>query len=139
MENPFDQKIKYKFTNKINNLRPLSNHVLVREMNFSGRQLSSGIFLLGDDGTANGIRPRWAQVYAVGPEQKDIVVGQWILVEHGRWTRGVEVEIDGEAFTLRRVDPEAMLMVSDQEPSADDTISTAVDGGKRSRIDYANG
>lgn len=133
MENPFDQKIKYKFTNKIKSLKPLRNHILVREMNFSGRQLSSGIILLGDDGTSNGIRPRWCQIYAVGPEQQDVNVGQWILVEHGRWTRGVEVEINGEEFTLRRIDVDAMLMVSDEEPQ-DDNISTAVDGDKKSRF-----
>lgn len=133
MENPFDQKIGYKFTNKIKKIHPLRNHVLVREMNFKGRQLSSGILLLGDDGSSNGIRPRWCQVYAVGSEQEQVTVGQWILVEHGRWTRGVEVEIDGEEFTLRRIDVDAMMMVSDEEPQ-DDVISTAVDGEKKSRF-----
>lgn len=135
MENPFDQKIGYKFRNRIKGLRPLADHVLVRDMNFSGRQLSSGIILLGDDGKTDGVRPRWCKVYAVGPEQKDVVPGQWVLVEHGRWTRGVEVDIAGEEFTLRRIDGSAMMMVSDDEPD-DDIVSTAVHAERKSREVY---
>ena len=136
VENPFDQKIGYKFRNKVNKIIPLHNHVLAREMNFKGRTLSSGIILLNDDGKSTGIRPRWCQVYAVGPDQKDVKPGQWILVEHGRWTRGVEVDVAGEEFTLRRIDGDAMMMVSDEEP-VDDNISTAVDGEAKQRTDWS--
>lgn len=135
MDNPFDQKIGYKFRNKIKGVRPLYDHVLVRDMNFSGRTLSSGIIMLGDDGKTDGIRPRWCKVYAVGPDQKDVVPGQWVLVEHGRWTRGVEVEINDEEFTLRRIDGAAMMMVSDEEPT-DDVVSTAVHADRKSREQY---
>jgi co-chaperonin GroES (HSP10) len=136
MENPFDQKIKFKFTNKIKKLMPLHDHVIVTDMNFGQRTLSSGIVLLGDDAKTDGIRPRWAKVYAVGPGQKDVVVGQWILIEHGRWTRGVEVEIDDAQFTVRRVDASAIMMVSDQEPMADDMMSTAVHAERKQREYY---
>jgi len=105
-------------------------------MNFKDRTLSSGIVLLGDDAKTAGIRPRWAQVYAVGPDQKDITVGQWILVEHGRWTRGSEVEIDGEEMTIRRIDSNAILMVSDESPNHDDNVSTAVQSETKTR-DYS--
>jgi hypothetical protein len=111
---------------KIKSLRALNDHVLVSEMNFSGRKLSSGIFLLNDDLRTSGIRPRWAQVYAVGPDQQDIQVGQWVLVSHGRWTRGVKIEdTDGEV-TIRRIDPNDVLLVSNTEPAGDDTISDAI-------------
>ena len=135
--NPFDQKLKFKFTNKIKRLMPLHDHVIVTDMNFSGRTLSSGIILLGDDGKTDGIRPRWAKVYAVGPEQKDVTPGQWILIEHGRWTRGVEVEIDDVEFTIRRVDASSIMMVSDEEPVADDMISTAVPAERKTRENWA--
>ena len=111
---------------KIKSLRALNDHVLVAEMNFSGRQLSSGIFLLNDDLRTAGIRPRWAQVYAVGPEQQDIQIGQWILVSHGRWTRGVKIEDDTGEVTIRRIDPNDVLLVSDVQPQGDDTISDAI-------------
>jgi hypothetical protein len=111
---------------QIKHLRALKDHVLVTEMEFGGRQLSSGIMLLSDDGKSDGIRPRWARVFAVGPEQEDVQVGQWILVAHGRWTRANDIEVNGEKKSLRRVDNNDILMVSDTEPGADDTVSTSV-------------
>lgn len=111
---------------KIKSLRALNDHVLVSEMNFSGRQLSSGIFMLSDDLRTAGIRPRWAQVYAVGPDQQDITVGQWILVSHGRWTRGVKIEDNSGEVTIRRIDPSDVLLISDSEPGGDDSLSTAI-------------
>jgi|LauGreDrversion4_2_1035121.scaffolds.fasta_scaffold731487_2 co-chaperonin GroES (HSP10) len=135
--NPFDQKLKFKFTNKIKSLRPLNDHVIVTDMNFGQRTLSSGIILMNDDGKTDGIRPRWAKVYAVGPDQKDVTPGQWILIEHGRWTRGVEVEIDGVEFTIRRVDATSIMMVSDEQPVADDMISTAVPAERKTRENWA--
>ena len=110
---------------KVDNLRALNDHVLVSDMNFKERKLSSGIYLLNDDGRGAGIRPRWAQVYAIGPEQEDIKVGQWILVDHGRWTRGVKIEDKTGEHVIRRIDPNDILLLSDEEPTGDDTISSA--------------
>jgi hypothetical protein len=110
---------------KVEELRALKDHVLVTGMNFDGRKLSSGIQLLGDDLRTAGIRPRWAQVYAIGPDQKDIRVGQWVLVAHGRWTRGIDIEDNSGEQTLRRIDPEDVLLITDEEP-ADDSMSTAI-------------
>jgi len=118
---------------KISKLAPLKDKVLVRDMNFGGRKLSSGIVLLGDDSTTAGIRPRWAQVYAVGPEQTDVASGQWVLVEHGRWSRGIDIEISDEQFTLRLVDPKSIMFVSDEEPDIDDTLSSAVQAESKFR------
>lgn len=110
---------------KISSIRPLNDHVIVRDMNFGERKLNSGIILLADDGRSSGVRPRWGCVYAVGPEQKDISVGQWILVSHGRWTRGSTIEINDEKITIRRVDTDDILIVSDDTPVADETMSDA--------------
>jgi co-chaperonin GroES (HSP10) len=129
----FPSQGSYRFTHKIGRLMPLHDNVIVKDMNFTGRKLSSGILLLGDDAKTSGIRPRWAKVYAVGPEQKDVAPGQWIMVEHGRWSRGLEVEVDGEEFTIRRVDPECIIFVSDEEPDHDDTISSAVQAESKTR------
>lgn len=111
---------------KIESLRALKDHVIVSDMNFDGRQLSSGIYLLNDDMRTAGIRPRWAQVYAIGPDQQDITVGQWVLVSHGRWTRGVKIEDPRGEVTIRRIDPNDVLLVSDASPTADDTIGDAI-------------
>lgn len=136
-EQLFQASNKYKFVNRIQGLTPLKNHVIVTDMNFGSRQLSSGIVLLGDDGKTDGIRPRWAKVYAVGPEQTEIKAGQWVLIEHGRWTRGMEVEINGVEMTLRRADPDCIIFATDEEPNTDDIISTAVYAEAKSRTNWA--
>ena len=106
-------------------LHPLKDSVIVSDMVFDERITSGGIVLLNDNGKGTGIRPRWGQVYAVGTEQKDVAVGQWICVAHGRWTRGIEVEDETGKRTLRRIDPNDILLISD-EPVHDETWSDAV-------------
>jgi hypothetical protein len=113
---------------RITRLRALNDTVLVKDMQFKDRQLSSGIILPADNGKSTGIRARWAEVYEIGPEQKDVRPGQWICVAHGRWTRGLDIEDDGGAKTIRRIDPKDILLVSDEHPGTDDTISDAVSG-----------
>jgi co-chaperonin GroES (HSP10) len=98
-------------------LKPLNDNVIVSDMNFEERKTAGGIVLLGDDGKTEGIRHRWGKVYAIGPAQTDVKIGDWILVEHGRWTRGVTiVEDDGTERIIRRVDVNAILMVTDEDP-----------------------
>jgi hypothetical protein len=94
-------------------------------MVFDERTTTGGIVLLNDNGKGTGIRPRWGQVYAVGPKQQDVAPGQWVLVAHGRWTRGIDVEDETGKKTLRRVDPKDLMMISDVLPQ-DDTMSDAV-------------
>ena len=117
-------------------VRPLPTDILIYNMDMGEQTTKSGIVIQSDDGKAHGVKPRWAQVYCVGPKQQDIQAGQWVLVEHGRWSRGIEVEIDDVQFTLRRIDATAIMMVSDEEPSADDTISTAVHAERKTREYY---
>jgi len=106
-------------------LRPLNDVVIVSDMVFDQRITTGGIIILNDNGKGTGIRPRWAQVYAVGPDQQDVKVGDWILVAHGRWTRGLDIEDESGKLTLRRVDPKDILLQSD-EPQQDETWSDAV-------------
>ena len=113
-------------------LRALHNHVIVSEMTFDQRITQGGLILLNDNGTTLGIRPRWGQVYAVGSEQKDVQVGQWICVAHGRWTRGLDIEDESGLRTIRRIDPEDILLISDTQPQ-DDTMSTAVHVSKQTK------
>ena len=98
-------------------LKPLRNNVLVTDMGFEEQKTESGIILQSDDGKAHGVKPRWAKVWAVGPEQKDVHIGEWIYVEHGRWTRGIKVEEDGKEVIIRRVDTEAILLQADEKPN----------------------
>jgi co-chaperonin GroES (HSP10) len=106
-------------------IHPLNDSVIVTDMTFDERFTTGGIVLLNDNGKSTGIRPRWGQVYAVGPDQQDVQVGQWVCVAHGRWTRGIEVEDETGKKTLRRVDPKDLLIVSDEQPQ-DETFSEAI-------------
>jgi len=137
LDNPFDQKRGYQFGIELDGeIKPLRNSIIVTDMTFEGRQLASGIVLLGDDGKTDGIRPRWAKVYAIGPEQRDVRVDQWVLVEHGRWSRGLKIVKDGKEITIRRADPEAVIFVSDNQPENIDTLSTAVHAERKTREQY---
>jgi co-chaperonin GroES (HSP10) len=104
---------------KISKLRPIADGVIVIDMNFGEQKTQSGLIIQSDNGKTHGIHPRWAQVYAVGNEQKDVTVGQWILIEHGRWTRGIKIEDDEGEKIIRRVDTKCMMMVSDDPPPDD--------------------
>lgn len=114
-------------SHKIKSLQPLGNTIIVTDMSFDARITTSGIIIPGDDGKNSGIRPRWAKVYALGPEHNDeqIEIGKWILISHGRWTRGIDIEDDEGKKTIRKVDPKDILLVSDELPN-DDTMSDKV-------------
>jgi hypothetical protein len=113
-------------------LKALQNTVLVSDMVFDERISTGGIVLLNDNGKGNGIRPRWGRVYAVGPDQKDVAVGDWVLVAHGRWTRGLDIEDETGQLTIRKIDPKDILLVSDDEecPTVEG-ISSAVHVDKK--------
>ena len=100
------------YTNISGTFKPLRDGVLVRSMKFEEVVTKSGIILLDDNATTRGIHPRWAEVIAVGNEQEDIQIGQWVLVAHGRWSRGFTLnDVDS-----RTVDPNDILGISDTAP-----------------------
>jgi co-chaperonin GroES (HSP10) len=111
---------------KISSIKPLRDDVIIVDMEFGEQATKSGIIVRSDDGKTHGIKPRWGKVYAVGPKQQDVKIGQWVLVEHGRWTRGVNIEdVDGEK-TIRKIDTNAMMMISDTPPENDVVIGTEI-------------
>ena len=112
-------------TYEANALEPIRDRILVRDMVFGDRFTNGGILMIGDDRKSEGIRPRWAEVHAVGPDQKDIKVGEWILISHGRWTRGMKYVVAGEELTVRMVDNNDILLVS-TEKQEDETASVAL-------------
>jgi len=106
-------------------IQPLGKRVLVSKMRFGEKKTRGGIILLDDDGTESGIHPRWSQVYAVGPKQEDVRVGQWILVAHGRWSRALKVINNKEELEVRMIDENDILLVSDEEPADTDVDKKA--------------
>ena len=113
-------------------LVPIRNNILITEMDFGERKIGS-IIVQSDDGKSEGVRHRWGKVWAIGPEQTDVKVGEWILLEHGRWSRGATIELeDGSELVVRRADPNGILMVSDDKP--DDKILQTF--GQHGKVDH---
>jgi co-chaperonin GroES (HSP10) len=104
--------------NTINSdIRAIGKRVIVSNMHFGEQKTKSGLILRDDNGTTRGIYPRWGQVYSKGPDNADpYEVGDWILVEHGRWTRGFDIENEKGRFDVRMVDDDAILAWSDEKP-----------------------
>ena len=116
-------------------VRPIRNRVIVSDMNFGETTTKGGIIITSDDGKDRGVKPRWAKVVAKGPENNDeYAVGDWILIEHGRWTRGYDVEDEtGTVTTLRTVEAESVLAMSTEQP--DEILFGGVDGVSKPTIE----
>ena len=103
-------------------VKALPDRVLAHNMK-KGERMIGSIILTDDNRKEHGIRPRWMQVYDVGSEITDIKVGEWILVAHGRWTRGFNIPKNDnpqgveDYDTYYQVDyPDGVLVVTDEEP-----------------------
>jgi co-chaperonin GroES (HSP10) len=99
------------------NLTPVRDRVIVSDMYFGEQRTAAGLIITNDDGDVRGIYPRWGRVYAKGPENTDpYQVGDWILIEHGRWTRAFKMKTDIETVEVRMVENSSILLYSDQKP-----------------------
>ena len=107
-----------------NDITPLKKRVLVSDMHFGETKSKGGIIIVDDDGTAGGIHPRWGKVYAVGKDQVDVTVGEWVMVSHGRWSRAFKLNRKekgtagdiGVELEVRMIDENDILLVSQDEP-----------------------
>ena len=97
-------------------ITPLKKRVLVSDMHFGETKSAGGIILVDDDGSQSGIHPRWAKVYAIGNQQEDVKIGQWVMVSHGRWSRALKVKKDNVELEVRMIDEDDILLVSEEEP-----------------------
>jgi co-chaperonin GroES (HSP10) len=95
----------------------IKDHVLVTDMEFGEMVTSGGIVIQSDDAKAHGVKPRWCKVYKVGPKQQDIKVGDWILVEHGRWTRKMKIDDGNGEKDIQRVDVKGIMAISPVKPN----------------------
>lgn len=102
---------------KATNFRPYKNMVFVTEIERGETVTKAGLIITDDNMTNRGIRPRWGKVWAIGAGVEDIAVGEWILIEHGRWTNRITIELNGEDVDVWRVEwPSAVLVASDTRP-----------------------
>jgi co-chaperonin GroES (HSP10) len=109
--------MSFAFAPKKIKVRALSKDILVVDMDMGDMTTSSGIVIQSDNGKAHGVKPRWAKVYKVGSEVDiDVKVGQWVLIEHGRWTRKINID-DGEGVKdFQKVEIKSIMAVADEKP-----------------------
>ena len=115
-------------------VKALKGKVLVTDLE-RGSRIVKGIIIPDDNGKSEGIRPRWGKVYSVGHDITDIVPGQWILIENGRWTRMLKVkEEDGTEVQLWGVEwPQSVMLVSDEDPEVE-IFSVFSQANERERV-----
>ena len=93
---------------------PLRGKIFVTELDEGVHRTAGGIIIQDDIGSAQGIRPRWGKVAVVAPDIDYVEVGEWVLIAHGRWTQRLKVPVDGQVIELWMIEPDAILLVSDQ-------------------------
>jgi len=108
----------FAFAAKQVKVKPLPTDILVIDMDMGNQVTKSGIVIQSDDGKVHGIKPRWAKVYKVGNNCGiDVKEGQWILIEHGRWTRKILID-DGESEKeFQKVEVKSIVAVADEKPT----------------------
>jgi len=115
--------------------KAIGDRTLVTDMFFGEQKTKGGLIIKDDDGTTRGIYPRWAKVYSKGPRNNEpFEVGHWILVEHGRWSRGMTIETPEGEIELRMVETESILGYSLEKPN-DIQIGAEYSDGEHATVD----
>ena len=100
------------------NVRPLSKDLFVINMDMGEQTTAAGIVIKSDDGKAHGVKPRWAEVYKVGTDcEINVKEGQWVLIEHGRWTRKIKIDDGNGEKEFQKVEVKSVMAVADQRPN----------------------
>ena len=94
---------------------PLRDNILTTDLEF-GAQVINGIIIPNDDMVERGIKSRWARVYKIGPDVTDIEVGNWIRIEHARWSAGFNIDEGNGNVLVRWVDYRDIELVSEEKP-----------------------
>ena len=100
-------------------LKALGDKILVTDLEHGEKTTKAGLIIADDSTMAageRGIKPRWARVFSIGPDQKDVQVGDWVLLEHGRWTEGQTLDLGEGEFKFWMADPNGIMGVSDEQP-----------------------
>lgn len=103
-------------------LTPLKANILVDEFEMGEQRSAGGIIIKEDDMIERGIRERWCRVHSKGPKATDVEIGQWVLVDHGRWTHGFEYDFGDGKRVYRWIDYKDILIVQDEKPEGITTL-----------------
>jgi co-chaperonin GroES (HSP10) len=107
---------------KTNKFQPLKGKIFVTDMEHGMRLTRGGLILPDDNMTERGVHPRWGKVHSLGEGVDYVSPGEWVLVKHGRWTTGIDIELDGKNIRLWGIEPESIELVYQGEGEPFDHI-----------------
>ena len=92
-----------------NYIECLPDSLYVEKMEYGERKLKNGFIVPTEtmDYLGNFVRPRWAKVLYKADNIKNINVGDYILLSHGRWSTGIKCVINGIKKTIWYVSPKS--------------------------------
>lgn len=112
---------------KISTFTPLKGKIFVTDLEEGMKLTRGGIILPDDNMKDNGIRPRWGKVWAVGPDIDNVKPGEWVLVEHGRWTLRIPLEFDDTGrVDVWMIEPAAIIVVVESDEVPAETVRYAL-------------
>jgi hypothetical protein len=99
-------------------ITPIRDKVLAKMLEPVGDERTmNGIILTEKNLGEESIRPRWFEILSVGPEQTEMAAGEFVLVPHGRWSRGIDLDNTlREADKIFLLDNESLMGKSDVNP-----------------------
>jgi len=100
--------------NTINSIiSPLPDVILTTDIEKGEKITKSGLIILDDDMKNQGIRPRWSKVWKVGKNITGVEKEDWVLVEHGRWTREITMS---NGISVRMIEESSILLKTKEYP-----------------------
>lgn len=97
-------------------IRPLRERVIAELKGLGGRYTAGGLFIPDENRKDSGIRARWAQVHYIGEGVRDVRIGDYVLVSHGRWSREFEVDHEGQQVKMVMLDNKEILAIHTGTP-----------------------
>ena len=104
---------------KAENFRPIKDNVFVSDLDSGPHITAGGIIRPDDNRSGTGIHARWARIAFIGPDIKDedIKVGEWVFIEHARWTNSIDLEFPSGTIRVWKIDwPDSVLLATADDP-----------------------
>lgn len=100
----------------------LPDTLYVEKIEYGEKTLKNGFIIPAEtmDYLGNFVRPRWAKILYKADNIKNVNVGDYILLSHGRWSSSIKCTIKGIQKTIWYISPksykEGALAVSHKMP-----------------------
>jgi hypothetical protein len=98
--------------------KPMKGKIFVTDLERGMSKTAGGIIITDDNMKNHGIKARWGRVAIVASDVDFVSPGEWVLVEHGRWTMGMDyLDADtGKTVMVWMVEPKAMMLATQEDP-----------------------